>query len=113
MKTIKSIALAIVLLVGTTLSATTNPKGDKGTAKTAEQEIEKQLEYPDFVIEESGQAYVSFYVNDNNEVVVLDVDTTDDNMESFVKERLSNYKLENKLATGQRYLLPVKIISKS
>ncbi len=112
MKTIKSIALALVLLVGTTLSAT-NPIGDKGKPGTAEQEIEKLLKYPDFVVEENGEAFVSFYVNDDNQVTVLEVEAECEFMQSFVKDRLHNQILENKLSAGQRYLLPVKIISKS
>lgn len=109
MKTIKSMALAIVLLAGTSLYAV-NPKGD-GASRLASQEIEQLLSYPNFLIEENSNATVTFMVNNEGVIQVLKVEDASHEMQTFIKSRLNNQILETSLAQGKRYAVPLKIVS--
>jgi len=111
MKTIKSVVLALALVFATSLYA--NPIGDKKTKAQVEQQIGELLEEPQFEIEQDCKASVSFTVNDNNEMVVLSVDTDNNRVERFVKSRLNYKKLEADLPGGRFYTVPLKLLSES
>jgi len=108
MKTIKSIALALVLLIGTTLSAT-NPVDYKVKHEKAIQEIAQLLKSPNFEVESDTSVAVSLMVNSDGELVVLHVATNNERVERYIKNRLNYYKLENSLEKGKQYKLPVRI----
>ena len=112
MKTIKSIMLALALLVGTTLFAT-NPDVNKVNKDKVSQEIAQLLKGPTFELDEDTAASVILMVNKNNELVVLSVDTENAQIERYIKSRLNYKKLENLLERGKEYKLPVTIISES
>lgn len=111
MKTIKSIVLALALVSATALQA--NPIGDKKAKAQVEQQIGELLEGPQFEIEQDCKASVSFTVNDQNEMVVLSVDTDNDRFERYVKSRLNYKKLEAQLPGGRFYTVPLKLLSES
>ena len=112
MKTIKSVVLALVLLVGTTLSAATIlPPVEKINKEEAIAEIAQLLKNPTFELEEDTRASVILIVNSKNELVVLSVNTENSQVESYVKNRLNYKKLENPLEKGKEYKLPVIITS--
>lgn len=108
MKTFKSIVLAAVLLVGTTVSAHVDIK--KKPANVTE-EIGQLLENPSFDVPQDIQATTTLMINDDGEVVVLSVDTDNEVVERFVKSRLNYKKLINKLECGKEYNVPIKIVS--
>ena len=106
MKTIKSITLALALLVGTTLFAT-NPNVDKVKNEKATQEIAQLLDAPDFDFESGTAASVTFMVNSEGELVILSVTTENRQIEDYIKDSLDHKKLENTLDIGKTYELPV------
>ncbi len=110
MKTIKSIMLAVVLLVGTTLSA--NNFVDKKKPSTVTEEIGYLLENPSFEVVKDINASAMIMLNDDGEIVVLSVDTENRVIERFVKSRLNYQKLQNKLETGKKFKVPIKLVSK-
>ncbi|RLD23848.1 MAG: hypothetical protein DRI70_08875 [Bacteroidetes bacterium] len=112
MKTIKSITLALALLIGTA-SFATNPIVDKVKKEQASLEIAQLLKGPLFELEVDTAASVILVVNSENEIVVLSVDTEDAQVESFIKNRLNYKKLINSLERGKEYRLPVIITSET
>jgi len=111
MKTLKSVVLALVLLAGTTLSAATEPTDAKTNKEQAIVEIAQLLKNPRFELEEDTRASVILMVNSKDELVVLSVDTENDQVESYVKSRLNYKKLVHTLEKGKEYRLPVVITS--
>jgi uncharacterized radical SAM superfamily protein len=112
MKTIKSIALALALLSGTLVSAATVPVKKKEIKPCSEQ-IAELLEEPQFEVENELSAYVTFMLNDDNEIVVLDVETDNEQVERFVKARLNYQEIQTNLETGKQYNVPVRIVAAS
>ncbi|MCZ6594659.1 MAG: hypothetical protein O6943_07080 [Bacteroidetes bacterium] len=112
MKTIKSITLALVLLVGTTLFAA-NPIADKVNKEEASLEIAQLLKGPLFELDVDTHASVLLIINSENELVVLSVDTENEQVERYIKNRLNYKKLKNSLEIGKEYRLPVIITSET
>ncbi len=112
MKTIKSITLALVLLVGTTLFAA-NPITDKVNKEEASQEIAQLLKGPLFELDVDTHASVLLIINSESELVVLSVDTENEQVERYIKNRLNYKKLKNSLEIGKEYRLPVIITSET
>jgi hypothetical protein len=106
MRTIKSTIIALVLLVGTTLTAA-NPIVDKVNKDEASQEIAQLLDNPDFEFENGTVATVILMVNSDGELVIISVSTEDRQIESYIKSRLDHQKLENTLDAGKTYELPI------
>lgn len=106
MRTIKSIMLAAVVLVGTTLSAA-NPLGDKVKNEEAALEIAQLLENPNFEYEDATAANVTLMVNNQGELEIISVSSENNKVESYVKSRLNHQKLDSSLEKGKRYTLPV------
>jgi len=114
MKTIKSLVLVAVFAFSTVVSAT-NPIERERDAKPSsiEQTISSLLEKPNFAIDQEITTTVSLIVNDNNEIVVLDVNSEDKQVESYVKLRLNYKKLDfNFEHKNKPLLMPLKLLSK-
>ena len=112
MRTIKSIALALALLVGTAVYAT-DPVVKNIKKIDATQEIAQMLENPEFELDHDTKAQVTLRVNKEGELVVLDVETESTLVESYIKNRLNYQKLKNSLEQGKDYKLPVIITSET
>lgn len=107
MKKLSVMLVALVLLVGTTISATPVPVvKDK---KTVSQEIENFLKNTNMELDKDVNAFVTFIINEEQEVVVLTVDTDNEVVARFIKSRMNYKKLENKLLQGEEYKLPVRL----
>ena len=106
MRTIKSIMLAAVVLVGTTLTAA-NPLVDKVKNEEAVQEIAQLLQNPNFEYEDATAASVTLMVNDQGELEIISVTSKNKRVVAYVKNRLDHQKLDNSLEKGKRYTLPV------
>ena len=112
MRTFKSIALALVLLVGTSLFAADSVPSKVKKAE-ATLEIAQLLENPDFELKKDTRAEVTLRVNNYGELVVICVHTENKLVDRYIKSRLNYQKLENTLETGKDYKLPVVITSES
>ena len=116
MKTFKTMVLAVAIICGTALNANTTEPTEP-TAKTTSKAVKKAmnrelgnfLSDPNFEITDTILVDVSFTVNKNNEVVVLNVDSDDTSIEKFIQGRLNYRKLDSKALIGQTYHVPVKL----
>ncbi|OQD42056.1 hypothetical protein [Croceivirga radicis] len=97
-----------MLFAVTSLSAnTTEPIS---LAKQLSNEIHQMLDLNNFNIENDLTANVKFTINQDGEIVVLSVDTTDDSLERFVKSRLNYQKVKAEdVKEGRYYTVPVRI----
>ena len=89
---------------------------ETGTEPNQEQKLNKEigqlLDNPTFDVEEELTAYVTFTLNDKDEIVVLTVDSESNLVESFIKNRLNYKKVATKLNTGTRfYKVPVRLVA--
>ena len=116
MKTFKTMVLAVAIICGTGINANTTEPTEP-TAKTTSKAVKKAmnrelsnfLSDSNFEVEETVLVNVSFTVNKNNEVVVLNVDSKDASIEKFIQGRLNYRKLDSKALIGQTYHVPVKL----
>ncbi|GGG27828.1 hypothetical protein GCM10011344_30810 [Dokdonia pacifica] len=109
MKNLKIYLVAILLAAGTTVFANnTTPKVENKETNVTTQ-IAELLKNPEMEINEDIKAKVTFMVNDNKELVVINVDTKNESVDAFIKSRL-NYKKLNTLKTGEEWVLPVRIV---
>ena len=109
MKKLSSLLLALGLLATTTIFAFDATIADPTDTKT---EFTKLLKNPEFIVAYEMQANVLFTVTDANEIVVLSVETEDQEVENFIKSRLNYRVLETKLEQGKQYIVPVRIKAK-
>lgn len=109
MKTMKILLLAVVFTFSSVLTASTEPiKADPNT--TISNEIGKLLKNPKFTVDQDLTAEVKVTINDNNEIVVLSVNSETPALEGFIKNRLNYNKLSENLTTGQKtFIVPVRI----
>lgn len=108
MKTIKSVTLALFLLVGTIASAN-NSLEREGDSPTIYKEISDLLQNPDFSVDENSTAIVKLFVNSEGELIVISVKTENETLEKFVKSSLNYHKLDNKIYNGKEFVLPVTL----
>lgn len=67
--------------------------------------------YMDQIIADELEADVLFTVNSKKELIVLSVDTDNDQLESYLKSRLNYKKVDFRPGkNGEIYLLPVKMV---
>ena len=90
MKKLSVILVAFVLLLGTNVTAA-DAGLDKEKKLTISQEIGDLLADADMELDFDVNANVTFMINEEGEIVVLTVDTSDLSIERFIKSRL-NYK---------------------
>ena len=112
MKKVKVMFVATALLIGslasTAATVPTNPVKDPTAT-----EISGLLQNPSFEVTGDLTAMVSFMLNDDNEIVVISVDTESENVERFVKSRLNYQEVASTLEQGKAYKVPVRIVSES
>ncbi len=67
--------------------------------------------YMDTMTADQNEADVLFTVNSNKELIVLSVDTENDQLESYLKAKLNYKKVHHRPSkNGEIYLLPVKMV---
>ena len=111
MKSYRLIALVLVALFTLNVSATTlNPIKPTDELRTELVDL-IGFSYLDDYDENEFAAEVLFTVNSNRELIVLSVDSANDNAEEYLRDRL-NYKKVDHMPTkyGEIYLLPVKML---
>jgi hypothetical protein len=113
MKSIKILLVAVFIAFSNTVSANENiPGDDKSTISVITKQIQKLLENPNFPVKHNFFVKVKLTVNNNNEIVVLSVDTKEDKktIGAFIKSRLNYKKLTGNTAK-KVYIVPVKMVS--
>lgn len=113
MKSIKILLVAVFIVFSNTISANEKTPGDdKVKVSVISKQIQRLLENPSFPVEQNFMVKIKLTVNNENEIVVLSVDTKGDKetIGAFVKSRLNYKKLANKMEK-KVYIVPVKMIS--
>jgi hypothetical protein len=106
MKKLSVILVAFVLLLGTNVTAA-DVGLDKEKKLTISQEIGDLLADANMELDFDVNANVTFMINEEGEIVVLTVDTSDVSIERFIKSRLNYKKLQHKLVEGEEYKVPI------
>jgi hypothetical protein len=108
MKTIKTLLLVVAIAFSSALYA--NDKPTKDTSNAISQEIGQLLQNPGFVVEDDILVNVKVFFNDDNEIVVLTVNSESEGIDSYIKSRLNYKELSNKVNNKNRYyIVPVRI----
>ncbi|BAO74540.1 hypothetical protein WPG_0310 [Winogradskyella sp. PG-2] len=104
------LVLVVAVTFSSVLSASTNPN-EKAEPASISKSIGDLLQNPNFQLDETINAMVKIFINEENEIVVLSVDTDNKTVESFIKSRL-NYKKLSKKAVGysKSFKVPVKMV---
>lgn len=109
MKKLNLLILVLALSIGSVISAIAQPDA-KENENPVTTELQKMLEEPNFDVEGVYFANVVFTLNKDNEMVVLSVDSDNETVKAFVKQRLNYKKLESQLDKDiKEYKLPVRI----
>ncbi|WP_431158724.1 hypothetical protein [Winogradskyella poriferorum] len=110
MKTLKMSVLAVAIAFSSVLSASTNPI-KKAEPKSVSESVGEFLKNPDLQLSSDVSAIVDIIINENDEMVVLNVETDNESVENYIKGRL-NYKKLSKETIGynKSFKVPVKLI---
>jgi len=108
MRTIKTLLLAVTLTVSSLFSA--NATDSNTEPAFINDEVGKLLKNPKFELEKEVQAYVRLAFNEDNEMVVLFVESDNKMINYYIKSRLNYKKLsETVIDKNKVYILPVRI----
>ena len=111
MKSIKILLLGAAIAFSGVLYASEKPTKD--TSNTISQEIGKFLEDPSFTVDGDIFATVKVMFNENNEIVVLSVNSKDKSIDAYIKTRLNYKELSKDVNNKNRYyIVPVRITAK-
>lgn len=106
MRKISLVMVASLLLTAGNVLA--NDYKPENPTKKITAQIHKMLKDNNFDVKEDLTANVRFTINNEGEIVVLSVVTSDQALEGFVKGRL-NYKKVTNAKEGRIYTIPVRI----
>lgn len=110
-KSIKALLLVVAIALSSALYA--NDKPTKDTSNSISKEIGQLLKNPSFTVEDDILAKVKVFFNDDNEIVVLTVNSETKGIDSYIKSRLNYKELSNYVNNKNRYyIVPVRITAK-
>ena len=110
MKTLKVLALFVAFTFSASIFANANPTS-KVKPKTVTETVGELLKNPYFQLDKDVKAKVSITLNRNNEMVVLSVDTDNEIVENYIKDRLNYQELSKDLTiTETSFVVPVRIV---
>jgi hypothetical protein len=110
MKTLKMLVLVAIVAFSSVLSASTDPS-EKADPATINETVRALLKNPEFQVNKEINAMVTVFINENDQMVVVSVDTDNKAVEYYIKGRL-NYQKLSKEAIGNRnsFKITVKLI---
>jgi hypothetical protein len=114
MKTLKTIITVIAISLSTVFSVAATEKEPTNTNKSLRAELISLLgnNIP-LEIDKSYAAEISFIVNNENEVIVISVDSKVSSFIKYAKSRLNYKKINTKnIKKGEVYRMPIKINKK-
>ncbi|WP_296312451.1 hypothetical protein [Winogradskyella sp. UBA3174] len=103
------LVLVVAITFSSELTASTNPI-EKAEPASITETVGELLKNPDFQLDKEVNAMVAIFINQNDEIVVLSVDTDNKSVEKYIKSRL-NYQKISKTASGdtKSFKIPVKM----
>lgn len=91
-------------------SVSANDNTPSNTKAQLASQIQKMLKKNSFDVADDLTANVRFIINEEGEIVVISVETANDQLEGFVKGRLNYQKVKTDSAVaGRTYTVPVRI----
>lgn len=111
MRNLKTIVAILAISLATTFSTTASEKNPSEINKEIRTEIVSMLGNEiSLELKESSTAEISFMINNENEIVIISVDSKIDDLKSIIKHKL-NYKkvLVKGVKKGEIYKMPLKI----
>lgn len=110
MKKLNVMLLAVAFAITSFANANTEPKNTT-TSTNLTEEIKELLKKPAFKVDAEETAYVTFTLNQNQEIVVLSVDSENASIENFIKSRLNYQKVSSGLGDDIKfYRMPVRVV---
>lgn len=107
-KTVKVFLLVFTIAFSSVLHASTTPKDLESTAITTE--VAQLLKKPKFLLENDISVNVTITFNKDNEIVVLSVDSENEQIKDFIKNRLNYSKLAYDIYNKkQTFIVPVRL----
>ncbi len=112
MKKLNVMFLAFTFAMISIVSANTDPITK--TQNVINKRVKTLLKKPSFKIAKELKAYVTIFLNDDSEMVVLSVDTDNKELESFIRHRLNNKEVgEQVYADTRLFKIPVRFVEGS
>ena len=101
--------MRVAIAASSVLSASTNPN-ENAAPVSINETVKALLKNPEFQLNKEVNVMVTVFINENDEMVVVDVETDTKVVEYYIKGRL-NYKKLSKEAIGYRksFKIPVRI----
>jgi len=110
MRQMKTLLLAVTITFSSVLMASTTPDDRKTESAVITEKIGKLLENPNFLVDKEIVANVKLTLNKNNEMVVLSVDSDDEQIANFIKSRLNYKKLNTTIESLEHtFIVPVRV----
>lgn len=107
MKSIKTLLLLVSITFSSLLSASTTENAE---TIAITKDVSQLLKKPKFLLEEDVKVNVTITFNKDNEIVVLLVDSVNEEVAEFIKKRLNYSKLSVELYNKNKmYIVPVKL----
>lgn len=113
MNTLKIKTVVMIFLLGfNSLISTANDKlpSKKDGFTSITQDVQKLLKSSDLVLKQTEKATVKIMINSKNEIVVLSVDTNNEQIDAFVKARL-NYKKVSTKSVSEILTIPLRLLA--
>ncbi|MCG1036462.1 hypothetical protein [Polaribacter sargassicola] len=110
MKSIKSIITILAISLSTIFSMNATEKNDLKTKELRTEIISFLGNNISLELEKTSTAEISFMINNENEIVIISVNSDIENLNTLIKSKL-NYKKVNVKGTkkGEIYKMPLKI----
>lgn len=102
--------LALALAISTTSLFATN-FDDAGIKEGMRNQIVKLLNTPDFTVENDIDVNITFTFSSEGEIVVLSVDSKDEDILKYIRKNLNYKKIENPGKRDKHYSMPIKVKS--
>lgn len=109
MRTLKLTLVALLIGTTTLLANTTTPDPAKAELRS---QIVELLAAPDFTVENEVTVHIEFTFSTEGEVVVLNIDSFDEEVIDYVRENLNYKKIDNPGKANKLYMIPLKLTKK-
>ena len=108
MRKFKLLALALVI---STTSLFASDFNDSDTKDVMRNQIVKLLNTPNFTINNDIEVNITFTFSSEGEIVILSVDSKNQDILKYIRENLNNKKIENPGKWDKHYSMPIKVKS--
>jgi len=110
MRQVKTLLLVVALTFSSVLMASTNSDDRKNETAAITNQIATLLKNPRFTLEKEVVANVKITLNKNNEMVVLSVDSQEDFISDFIKDRINYSELTSPVNSVEKtFIVPVRV----